>query len=121
MLELTLFLLSGQLIVKLNDSESAKLVYQGAPYQAQTQLWGDEIYFSTRLQLEEENPVSVVEKGDIAYWQPGQAICIFWGPTPNSEGEEIRPASPVNVIGKVEGNLSLLKEVKTGEIVTLSF
>jgi uncharacterized protein len=121
MLELTLFLLNGQLKIKLNDSDSAKLVYQGAPYQAQAQLWGDEIYFSTRLNLEEEDPVSVVEKGDVAYWQPGQAICIFWGPTPNSEGEEIRPASPVNVIGKIEGDLSILKKVGTGEIVTLSF
>jgi hypothetical protein len=121
MLELTLFFPNGQLKVKLNESDSAKSIYQGAPYQAQAQFLDDEIYFSTRLNLEQENPVSVVEKGDVAYWQPGQAICIFWGPTPNSEGEEIRTASPVNIIGKMEGDLSLLKQVETGEIVTLSF
>lgn len=121
MLTLTLFLPHGQVTVKLNQSRTARAVYQGAPYQAQAQLWGEEIYFSTRLQLEQEDPVTVVDKGDVAYWQPGQAICIFFGPTPASEGEDIRPASPVNLIGKVEGDLELLREVESGDIVTLSF
>jgi len=121
MFTLTLFLPNGRMQVNLNDTKTAKDVYQGAPYRSQAQLWGDEIYFSTRLQIEPENPVSVVEKGDVAYWQPGQAICIFFGPTPNSQGDEIRPASPVQVIGKIEGDFDLLKKIENGEIITLSF
>jgi len=63
--------------------------------------------------------VEVVEAGDIGYWPPGRAICLFWGPTPASHGNEIRPASPVNIIGRVEGDLSALGEVRDGDLVTL--
>ena len=121
MTELTLYLPGGKMLVHLNESETARAVLQGAPYQAQAQLWGKEIYFSIPLRLEPENPVKVVEKGDVAYWPPGQAICIFFGPTPGSGGGKIVPASPVNLIGKVEGAYSLLEQVEAGDIVTLTF
>ena len=59
----------------------------------------------------EENPQVVVERGDIGYWPPGEALCIFFGQTPISRGEEIKPASPVNIIGRVEDDLRILKRM----------
>ena len=121
MYSLTLYLPGGKLDLELNDTETAKLVYQGSPYQAQAQLYGEEVYFSIPIRLEQETPVSTVEIGDIAYWPPGQAICLFFGPTPDSAGDLIKPASDVTIIGKMKGDLSLLKEVQAGDIVTVQF
>jgi hypothetical protein len=61
----------------------------------------------------------VVEPGDLGYWPPGQAFCIFFGPTPASRGDEIRPASPVNIVGRVDGDPLVFKQVASGSRVRL--
>jgi hypothetical protein len=121
MAELKLYLPGGELQVVLNESPVAQAILRGAPYQAEAQLWGKEIYFSIPLRLETEHPAEIVQKGDVGYWPPGQALCFFFGPTPGSKGEEIRPASPVEVIGKMHGDFSLLEQVQAGDIVRLAF
>jgi hypothetical protein len=81
---------------------------------------GDEIYFSTGIDVGEENAVEVVEKGTIAFWPPGKAICIFWGPTPASRSRnEIRSASPVNVVGRVLGDPAIFSRFRSGGIVRI--
>ena len=55
--------------------------------------------------------------GDVAFWPPGQALCLFFGPTPASRGDEIRPASAVNVVGRLEGDATVLKRVAAGSRV----
>ncbi len=76
--------------------------------------WGDEIYFETPVKLAlDENSKETVEEGDVAFWIPGKAICIFFGKTPISD-DKIRPASAVNVFGKIKEGLQLLKEIKAG-------
>ena len=75
--------------------------------------WGDEIYFAISLRLGYENPKKVVEGGDLGYWPEGHCFCIFYGKTPASRGDEIRPASPVNVFEKVTGNSEVFKKVKS--------
>ena len=62
---------------------------------------------------------AVVELGDIAYWPPGSAFCIFFGRTPMSRGDEIRPASEVNVFGRIEGDPKVFKKVKGGDQVAI--
>ncbi len=106
------------LIKKLNPKTYQKIV-EALPIEGRVNLWGDEIYFSTDLQINLEKTSSKVEKGDIAYWPPGKAICIFFGQTPLSRGDEIVPASPVNVVGKVRNNLEGLKKVKQGSKIVL--
>jgi hypothetical protein len=59
----------------------------------------------------------VVDMGAVAYWPPGQALCLFFGPTPASRGDEIRPTSPVNVVGSLEGDPSVLGQVRSGSPV----
>jgi len=66
-----------------------------------------------------EEAKEVVSLGDIAYWPQGQAMCIFFGMTPVSKGDEIRPVSPVNVIGRIEGDPKVLRQVKQGDKITI--
>ena len=65
----------------------------------------------------EKEALNVVAKGDLGYWPSGAAFCIFFGPTPISREGEIRPASAVNVFGKIEGDTSVLKKVLFGNEV----
>jgi hypothetical protein len=71
------------------------------------------------VNLDAEDAREVVAAGDLGYWPPGTAFCIFFGPTPMSRGEEIRPASPVNVFGRVIGDFSVFKQVASGTEVSV--
>lgn len=104
---------------ELNDSQTAQLIWEALPIEARGNTWGDEIYFSIPVAADLENSQGVVELGDLAYWPPGTAFCIFFGPTPMSQGDEIRPASPVNVIGKLRGDPKAFKQVKSGTAVKI--
>lgn len=102
---------------ELNDTPTAILVWDSLPIEASGSTWGDEIYFKTPISAEEEDAREVVDMGDVAYWPPGQALCLFFGPTPASQGDEIRPASAVNVLGRIEGDATVLKRVRSGSKV----
>ena len=99
---------------ELNDTQTAQKMAEALPFCAEANTWGDEIYFTIPVSAEIEDAKEVVEKGDIGYWTVGKAMCIFFGPTPASKGEEIRPASPVNIVGRVKGDPALFKSVKDG-------
>ena len=78
---------------ELNDTDAAEAVWNALPISASGSTWGDEIYFRIPVAAEPEDLQEVVDFGDLAYWPPGSAFCIFFGPTPASRGDEIRPAS----------------------------
>ena len=103
----------------LNDTSIAAKLKDILPISANANTWGDEIYFGIPLDESLENPQEVVEAGDIGYWPPGHAFCIFFGITPASRGTEIRAASSVTVIGKVLGDSALFKKVTSGEAIKL--
>ena len=104
---------------ELNNSQTAQMIWDTLPIEERGNTWGDEIYFSIPVNAGSENPQEVVELGDLAYWPPGTAFCIFFGPTPMSRGDEIRPASAVNPIGKLMGDPQAFKQVKSGTIVNI--
>ena len=83
--------------------------------------WGDEIYFSipVEAELDEHALREVVEIGDLGYWPPGSAFCIFFGLTPVSEPGKIMPASAVNIVGKVAGDATLFKQATRAREVVL--
>lgn len=103
----------------LNETKTATKVFEALPLKSSVNTWGDEIYFTIPVDAQPEDARELVDLGDIAYWPPGKAMCIFFGKTPISRGDEIRPASPVNIIGKVEGDYKLLRKVKDGEGITI--
>ena len=104
---------------ELNETGTATAIWSALPIEARGQTWGDEIYFGIGIRAEPEAAKEVVALGDLAYWPPGSAFCIFFGPTPMSQGNEIRPASPVTVVGKVAGDATVFKKVRTGAMVRL--
>ena len=108
-----------QLEARLNDTNTGEAISEALPITAPASTWGDEIYFGIPVTMELEEGKEVVELGDLGYWPPGRAFCIFFGPTPASKGEEIRPASAVTVIGKVQGDATQLRQVGSGTPVVI--
>ena len=108
-----------QLNADLNNTETGKAIWDTLPITASASAWGDEIYFGIPVDSELEDGKEVVDLGDLGYWPPGHAFCIFFGPTPASNGDEIRPASAVTVIGKVQGDVTLLRQVPSGTRIVI--
>jgi hypothetical protein len=109
-----------EVAAELHDTAIAGKIHASLPIHGLANTWGDEIYFEIPVEAAlDETARDVVEMGDLGYWPTGRAFCIFFGPTPASRGEEIRPASPVSIVGKVHGDLSRLKGVNDGESVVI--
>ncbi len=102
---------------ELNATQTAELIWEALPIDSTAQRWGQEIYFDIPVNTGNEKEQETVEMGDLGYWPPGTAFCIFFGPTPMSEGEEIRPASPVTIFGKIEGDPTVFKSVASGTAI----
>ena len=105
---------------ELNDSPTAVAIHTALPLEAAAQTWGEEIYF--RIPVEgklDDTAAELVAVGDLGYWPTGRAFCIFFGPTPASRGEEIRPASAVNLVGRVLGDATAFRAVQDGDLVRL--
>lgn len=97
---------------ELHDTPTGKKVFQLLPLNTNFDTWGDEIYFSVSMESElDETATEEVSMGDLGFWPPGKAFCIFFGPTPMSTPGKIVPASAVNIIGKIHGDAARLKEV----------
>jgi hypothetical protein len=99
---------------ELSDCHTAHEIWRALPIEGTVSTWGDEIYFSIPVKLGAENARELVSQGEIGYWPTGTAFCIFFGPTPVSQGAEIRPASPVNVFGRILGDATIFRKVAPG-------
>ena len=105
---------------QLNDTATALAIMEALPIEARASRWGGEIYFSIPVEASVETGArEVVQAGEIGYWPPGSAFCIFFGRTPASEGEEIRAASAVNIVGRIQGDLDNLWNIPNGAKVSL--
>lgn len=104
----------------LNDSPTADEIWDALPIQAKVNRWGEEIYCSIPVQCPAEDSVrEAMAVGEVAYWPPGTAFCIFFGPTPASSGAEPRAASPVNPVGTIEGDATRFARVPDGASILL--
>jgi hypothetical protein len=92
----------------LNESSTARQLWEALPVESQAQRWGDEVYLKTPVEAGEEDPQADVPSGAVAYWPPGKALCFFFGQ---------KPYSPVNVVGEVEGDAGVLSKVGDGAAV----
>lgn len=105
----------------LCGSATADAVWNALPITGEVNTWGDEIYFAIPVSIgPDEHAQEVVQKGDLGYWPTGAAFCIFFGPTPVSRKGEIRPASAVNVFGKITGDTSVLKQIQPGSSIVVA-
>lgn len=105
-----------RLTAELDDGPTARKILESLPFEARASLWGDEVYFripvSTSL---EDGAREVVDVGDVCYWPQGEAMCLFFGPTPASLGDEPRAASAVTVLGRVTEGLGDIGRIGSGE------
>lgn len=108
---------SGEIEIKLTSSnpKTVEAIWKAIPFESVAERWGDEVYFKIPVNVPEEKSQTVVEVGDVAYWPPGESMCIFFGPTPVSVADEPRAYSPVNVIGRILGDPLVFKKVKNRE------
>lgn len=114
---------TGEVSAELSAAKNPKTfeaICNALPIRSRVATWGEEIYFPAKVKAtRKENAQQIVEKGDIGYWPQGDSLCIFFGPTPVSVGNEIRAASPVNVVGTVLGDSTVFKKVKDEDEIVI--
>ncbi|MBD22173.1 MAG: hypothetical protein CL572_00710 [Alphaproteobacteria bacterium] len=104
-----------EIIVDLNNSETAKKIWDSLPINSKINVWGEEVYFYVSASAElESDAKEVINFGEIVYWSAGKAIAIGFGKTPISVGDEIRLADKCNVWGKTKFDLKKLKNINSG-------
>jgi hypothetical protein len=98
---------------ELNDSPTARKIWDALPIEGRANTWGDEIYFEIPVKAgQEPDAREEVAVGELGYWPVGHAFCIFFGPTPASTDERPRAYSPVNIVGHVAGDAAQFRAVK---------
>ena len=104
-----------------NSPKTCKDILDSLPFSVSAHLWGEEIYTDeSPITQPEENAKALVELNDVAYWPSGKAVCLFFGPTPIGKKGEIKPYSPVNVVGKITNpGKTILSKINDG--VKISF
>jgi len=117
-MKIKIFVNDIEAAVELEKTQTAKAIYHALPIDGSANRWGDEIYFAIHVKLDEApDATEIVEIGDVAYWPEGRCFCIFFGKTPNSTETDIRAASKVNIFGKINGDASLFKTVRNGDLI----
>jgi hypothetical protein len=111
---------SVSLTAELDDTALAKTVAAKLPVETTPNEWGDEFYFGIPVKSGlDETATKKVKVGDIGFWPPGNAMAIFFGPTPMSSGAEPVPASAVCIIGRITGDATLLKRARGARTIRI--
>lgn len=111
---------SVQLVVELKPNKTADEIYAALPVEAPLNTWGEEFYFKLPgVKDYRETATSQVKVGDVAFWGVGQVVAIFFGRTPMSMGPDPVPADRVNIVGKVIGDATILRQVMTMQTIKM--
>ena len=103
------------LTATLRNTPTAQAILAALPIDSRAQTWGEEVYFSTPVNVElEQDARDVVQAGELAFWIEGSCIAIGFGPTPISRGDEIRLAARTNIWADTEDDVRQLKIIQAG-------
>ena len=110
------------LLITLRDTGTADAIFAAVPFESTAQTWGDEVYFSAPVshQILEEDANDIVQAGELAYWVEGDCIAIGFGPTPISQGNEIRLAARTNLWADTNYDVTALKNVQSGDVIKVT-
>ena len=100
----------GEIPLFITDNQFSKELAEHLPVKSKAVLWKEEYYFETPIEFRGRERLQV-NAGDVAYWRPGKALCLFYGLS--------QPYSPVSIVGEIIGPLYLLKEVEDEEVEVL--
>jgi hypothetical protein len=99
------------LSAELNDSPTARKLMSLLPIELNMSRWGDEYYGDCGIKTAlSQDSRDIMEVGELAVWSAGNALCIFFGSTPASRGNEPRAVSPVNPVGRLLDSPDALKK-----------
>ena len=105
---------------QLLDTPTAQAICAALPIQSVARTWGEEVYFAVPVNVDKETDAKdVVESGELAFWVEGSCIAIGFGPTPISNGDEIRLAAKTNIWGKSIDDVRQLVHIKEGDAITV--
>lgn len=105
---------------ELSETACARAIAKILPIEARPNIWGDEFYFTIQVSMPlDETATKQVAIGDIGYWPPGNALAIFFGATPMSNGPDPVPASEVNMVGKIIGDATILRKAKGAAVIKI--
>ena len=108
------------LVAELLDTPTAKEILKHVPFTSSVNTWGNEVYFDTPISVSKETDAKdIVEAGELAFWVEGSCIAIGFGPTPISQGNEIRLAAQTNIWGQSLTEVKLLSKAKDGDPVSV--
>lgn len=108
--------------VELHNTPTARIIFDHLPLNGSVQRWGDELFFDVALPRisVEKTAQKQLKIGDLALWVEGSSICLVFGKTPLSTGNVPISEKPVNVFGRVLGNLTDLRSIDEGELINIS-
>jgi len=107
-----------EVFAELKETPTSKKLWEALPFGSKAQTWGEEVYFLIPVNAElEADAKQVVSPGTVCFWTQGDCLALPFGPTPISEGKECRLASSCNLLGKLEGDPRLLRNVRGGDPV----
>ncbi|MBN1678169.1 MAG: hypothetical protein JW880_06480 [Candidatus Thermoplasmatota archaeon] len=102
-------------VLRPDETPSIRSLLSVLPFSSRAQTWGDEVYFEAPFHADlEKDGRAAMEVGEVAFWPDGDAVAVFFGPTPASSGASPQAYSPCNILGRVEGDTGVLKKVKPG-------
>ena len=108
-------------LVNLQNTPTAKAVFEAAPFEGRASTWGEEVYFATPVSAKlEADARQIVEPGTVCFWTEGDALALPYGRTPISTDERPKLASRCNVLGRLEGNPGELAKIRPGDRISVT-